>query len=162
LIAKGILEVSSPKDLEKETANIMEAGNSIFSADKEDIKIIHGGESSCFALAKLLGEDYETFLVIDERTARMLSEKPENLRKLFEKKLHTEISADRFKFSYFNGFNIIRSSELLFIAYKKGFIELPAKPETAIDALLFAAKLKGCSISYEEIARAKQLIGKSF
>jgi len=162
LLEKGIVEVSDPENLEKETDNAMRMGNSVFEANNEKIKILHEGESSCFALAKLLSKDYEIFLAIDERTARMLSEKPDNLRKLFEKKLHAEVLADRSKFSYFENFNIIRSSEILFSAYKKGFIELPANPEIVVDALLFASKFKGCSISYEEIIRAKQLAGKSF
>jgi len=162
LIKKGILQISSPAGIEKETENAVKTGNSAFSAGNEDMRIIHEGESSCFALATLLKEDYEVFLVIDERTARMLSEKPENLQKLFEKKLHTGIEADNSKFSYFEGFNIIRSSELLFIAYKKGIIELPTDSRTAVDALLYAAKFKGCAISFDEIEGAKQLIGKSF
>ena len=160
LIEKGVIEISSPPGLEKETENSLNIGNSIFEADGEEIKILHGGESSCFALAKLLKNDYDIILGIDERTARLLSEKPENLRKLFEKKLHTDVSADMSKVSYFSGFNIIRSSEILFVAYKKGLIELPANAETAIDALLFAARFKGCSISYEEIERAKVLAAK--
>jgi len=162
LLQKGIIELSAPEDLEKETDNVMRIGNSAFEANNEQIKIIHEGESSCFALAKLLSKDYEIFLAIDERTARMLSEKPDNLRKLFEKKLHTEVSADGSKFNYFEDFKIIRSAEILFSAYKRGFIELPANPETVIDALLFASKFSGCSISYDEIERAKQLSGKSF
>lgn len=162
LIEKGILEISSPEGLEKETENTMKIGNSAFSADKENIKIIHAGEASCFALGKLLGKDYDIMLAIDERTARMLSEKPENLRMLFEKKIHTKVDSNKSKFPYFSGFSIIRSSEILYIAYKKKIIELPASPQIAIDALLFASKFKGCSISFEEINKAKQLISKSF
>lgn len=162
LLNKGVLEVSNPEGLENETGNAIRAANSIFTAQGENMNILHEGEASCFALAKILSQNYTTFIAIDERTARILSEKPENLQKLFEKKLHTTVKADKTKFSYFSGFNIIRSSELLFVAYKKGFIDLPASPETVVDALLFAARLKGCSISYDEIQEAKLLTGKSF
>jgi len=162
LLKKGIIEISNPEGLEKETSNAMKIANSIFTAQGEEIKILHEGESSCFALAKILSKDYKVFLAIDERTARILSEKPENLQKLFEKKLHTDIRADKTKFPYFSGFDIVRSSEILFIAYKKGLIELPTTPEIAVDALLFAARFKGCSISYEEIEEAKALSSKSF
>ncbi|MEM2955962.1 MAG: hypothetical protein QW041_00030 [Candidatus Pacearchaeota archaeon] len=162
LLKKNILEISEPNQLEKETENMVAIGNSIFSADTEKIRILHEGEASCFALAKILSKDYKVFLAIDERTARILSEKPENLQDLLEKKLHTQIKVDKAKLSFFKGFDILRSSELLFIAYKKGFIELPTDPETAIDALFFAAKFKGCSISYNEIKDAKLLIKKSF
>jgi hypothetical protein len=162
LIEKGVLEISSPAELKKETETAMNIANSAFSASGENIKILHEGESSCFALAKLLSNDYKIFIAIDERTARVLSEKPENLQKLFEKKLHTEVKSDKTKFSYFSGFDILRSSELLFVAYKKGFIELPAEPEIAIDALFFAARFKGCSVSYNEIQEAKSLASESF
>ena len=162
LIEKGILEISSPADLKKETKTAMDIANSAFAAHDEDIKILHEGESSCFALAKLLSRDYKVFIAIDERTARVFSEKPENLQKLFEKKLHTGVRSDKTKFSYFSGFDILRSSELLFVAYKKGFIDLPTEPEIAIDALLFAARFKGCSISYKEIQEAKALASESF
>jgi len=162
LIKKGVIEVSNPPELDKEAENAMKIGNSIFTAHDETIKIIHQGESSCIALAKILSKNYQVLLAIDERTTRILVEKPENIQKLFEKKLHTSVRADKSKFSYFEDFSIIRSSELLFLAYKKGIIDLPAEPETAIDALLFAAKFKGCSISFNEINKAKLLSRESF
>jgi predicted nucleic acid-binding protein len=160
MLKKGVFEVSFPEELEKETNNAMKIANSIFAADSEKLKILHEGEASCFALAKILSEEYKVYLAIDERTLRILVEKPENLQKLFEKKLHTAVKADKPKFSYFSGLGILRSSELLFIAYKKGVIDLPAKPEQVIDALLFAAKFKGCSISYNEIEKAKALVNE--
>jgi len=156
LVEKGIIEVSFPKELEKETKKALDIANSMFSADGEKIKILHEGEASCFALAKLLNSK-NIFIAVDERTSRILSENPENLQKLFEKKLHTKVSMDKSNMSYFSDFNIMRSSELLFISYKKGLIHLPANPITVIDALLYAAKFKGCSISFEEIEKAKKL-----
>jgi len=158
LLKKGVLEVSFPEGLEKQIKETVQNANSIFASNGDKIKILHEGEASCFALAKILQSEYKVFLAIDERTSRVLSEKPENLQKLFEKKLHRKISADKTKFPYFSGFNILRSAELFFIAYKKGLIELPAKQDVAIDALLYAAKFKGCSISREEIESAKALV----
>ena len=160
LLKKGVLEVSFPEGLEKQTKETIQAANSIFASNGDKIKILHEGEASCFALAKILQSEYKVFLAIDERTSRVLSEKPENLQKLFEKKLHRKISADKAKFPYFSGFDILRSTELFFIAYKKGLIELPAKSDVAVDALLYAAKFKGCSISREEIESAKSLASK--
>jgi len=158
LVKKGILEIASPKDLSKETDRIIKTANSVFSVDNENMKILHEGEASCFALAELLKPEYETVLVIDERTARMLAEKPQNLHKLLGKKLHKAIYANKSLFSSFSGLDIIRSSELLLVAYKKGIINLPASSEQAVDALLYASKFKGCSISFSEIERAKELI----
>ena len=158
LVEKGILEIVSSKNLNQETGRIIKAANSVFSVDNENMKILHEGEASCFALAGLLKQEYNAVLVIDERTARMLAEKPQNLHKLLEKKLHHSVHANKELFSSFSGLDIIRSSELLLVAYKKGIIKLPASSEQAVDALLYAAKFKGCSISFSEIERAKELI----
>ena len=52
-------------------------------------------------------------------------------------------------------FRFIRSSELVYVAYKKGFIKLNDK--RALEALLYATKYKGCAISWEEIEQLKRL-----
>jgi hypothetical protein len=44
---------------------------------------------------------------------------------------------------------------MLIVAYKNNLISLPADKETALDALLFATKFKGNSISFKEIDAAK-------
>lgn len=142
-----------------EINRILETANSAFKARGESIRIMHEGEASCLALCNTLkSKNNEVALVIDERTTRMLCENPANLQKLFEKKLHTSIVMKQKNLEIFEGYNIIRSSELCFVAYKKGLISLPAHPREAIDALLYAAKFKGCSISSLEIEEAKNLV----
>jgi len=93
-------------------------------------------------------------LVIDERTARMLCEDPENLRKLLQKKLHTNINVNKKNYDFFKGFRVIRSTELIYIAHKKNIIEL--KDKRAYEAMLYAIKYKGCSVSEEEIEEMKK------
>ncbi len=156
LIKEGTLELMAPKSLEKDTYGILSSSNSLFVANGEKMRLFHEGEASCFALADILNEEYEVILAIDERNSRMLCENSENLRKLLERKLHTSVKMS--KTDYFSQFSILRSSELLFVAYKKGLISLPVEKSKAIDALLYGAKFKGCSISYEEIEEAKKLI----
>ena len=158
LLEKEILEISFPKNLDKEAEGMLETANSVFIAGDEKMKIMHAGEASCFALAKILSSEYQIFLAIDERTSRVLTENPDNLHELFENKLHTKIKFNRLKAESFSEFNILRSSEILFLAYKKGLISLPAAKQQAIDALLYAAKFKGCSISFREIEKAKKII----
>lgn len=155
LVKRGIIEVMDHPGLEKETQNILEATNSSFLSDGEKMKILDAGEASCFALHNLM--KCECLLAIDERTARMLSENPDNLRALFEKKLHRPITMKSGALNLLKNVPIIRSAELCIIAYEKKLISLPAPPQQAIDALLFGVKLKGCSISYEEIEQAKRL-----
>ena len=92
---------------------------------------------------------------IDERTTRVLFEKPENLRELMANKLHRKINLNLNEIKNINNFRFIRSSELVYISYKKGFIKLNDK--RALEALLYAAKYKGCAISWEEIEQLKRL-----
>jgi hypothetical protein len=94
-------------------------------------------------------------LAIDERTTRMLCEKPENLKKLLQKKLHTRIDIKRQNLEYFRGFQIIRSCELGYLIYKKGLTRI--KDKQVLDAILYGLKFKGCSISTEEIDRLKKM-----
>lgn len=161
LLDTGILE--SPSSLQineekitKKSQEIMNFGNTIFSANEKEIHLIDLGESSCLALSKILSErKINNAIAVDERTTRMLGEKPENLHKLLKKKLHIQIIAKKENYKIFQGFNFIRSSELVYVAYKKGLVEL--KNGMVLDALLYAVKFKGCSISGEEIEEIKKI-----
>lgn len=144
------------KDISIGTQKILDEANSIFQNRGKDIHIIDIGESSCLSLSRILDEQkIENVMAIDERTMRMLCEKPENLRELLEKKLHTKITYQKLKNKTFGNSRIIRSAELIYIAYKKGLIRL--KGAQVLDALLYAAQFKGCSISRDEIEEIKRL-----
>ncbi len=82
-------------------------------------------------------------------------EDPEDMRKFLEKKLHTKIVPKKTNYDFFKQFKIIRSAELIYIAHKKGLVRL--KNKNVLDALLYALKFKGCSISHEEISEMKKL-----
>jgi hypothetical protein len=84
----------------------------------------------------------------------MLGEKPENLHKLLEKKLHTKIEI-RDSLKNFKDYHFIRSSEIVYVAWKKGLINLGNGQ--VLDALLYSTKFSGCSISKEEIEEIKKL-----
>jgi len=158
LIKEEVVEVYSDPRLNEETEHILNLTNSLLNADGEYIRIIHGGEASCIALGRLLKN--ETIIAIDERTTRMLCENPENLRRLMELKLHTKVTMNTNsldKLATYTTTPIIRSSEILAVAYKKGMINLPTDRNTALDALLFATRFKGNSISFKEIDAAKRI-----
>ncbi len=139
----------------KKTQNILKKANGIFTVKDEFIHIIDEGEASCLALSLLAKErGMENVVVIDERTTRMLGEMPENLKKLFEKKFHTNIKMSKDSIGIKN-VKFIRSSELLYIAWKRKLINL--KDGNVLDALLYATKFKGASISHEEIEEIKRL-----
>ena len=97
LLEQKIIELPEAMNIKKEvvskkTREFMNLANTIFESNKRDIKIIHSGEASCLALSVILKErGLNNVLCIDERTTRMLVEKPGNLKSLLEKKMHTRI-----------------------------------------------------------------------
>lgn len=161
LLDEGILEMPSSlniqdKEISKSTYRFVEIANTAFKSKEEHIRLIDLGEASCVALAGILEErKIENVLAIDERTIRMLIEKPENLEKLLENKLHAKVVSNKDNLRRFRGFKLIRSTELVYLAYKKGLIDL--KYGMVLDALLYAMKFKGCSISEEEIREVERM-----
>ena len=147
------LDSSKQKEFDDKTNEIMNRANSTFFANGKNIHIIDKGEAEALALSAILKET--NVIVIDERTTRMLCENPENLRKLMEIKLHTRITANKNNYEFFKGFTIIRSTELAYIAAKKKLIDL--KDPRVLEAMLYAMKFKGCSVSDQEIEVIKRL-----
>lgn len=163
LLKKGILEMPESigigkKQVQEKTSKILRLANNSFLARGRYINLLSAGESSCFALGKILEEkNIECSLAIDERTARMLSEKPENLKMLLERKLHTAVKMNKDNLGIFLNTKIIRSSELCYIAYKNHLVGIE-DGRILVDAMLYAAKYKGCAISTNEIEEMKKLI----
>jgi len=161
LLNKKIIELPSSigiknNEIENRTTELLKLANHTFVARNRYLHLIDTGESSSLALSEILTrKGIKNIISIDERTTRMLCEKPENLQKLLESKLHTPIRARKENFSEFQKFKIIRSTELAYIAYKKNLIDL--KDKNLLDALLYAIKFKGCSVSREEIEILKKM-----
>jgi predicted nucleic acid-binding protein len=161
LIGRGVFKMSSgvvPDDkLDKEVKRLLKVTNGVLRIAQtgEKIKLIHKGEVSCLAFVKLCGAD--NVIVIDERTTRMLTESPQNLERMMEKKLHTPLKAELSLLDELKGFKFIRSAEFLFIAYKKGLIPIK-KDKDLLDALLYGVKFKGAAISSGEIEEMKRLV----
>ncbi|SRR3990172_4345380 len=150
------LKVSDYEIREKTQEFLDIANNTLYGKDKS-IHLIDLGEASCLALSKILNEKgIDNIVAIDERTTRILGEKPENLRKLMEKKLHFSLTEKKENFKFFKGFRFIRSTELIYVAYKKGIIKI--KNKNILDALLYALKFNGAAISDDEISEMKRLV----
>lgn len=142
--------------IEELTKDILKVANHTFIVKDSYIHLIDDGEASSLALSEILDKKgIKNMIVMDERTTRMLIEKPENLHKLLESKMHMRIKAREENFSLFSKFKIIRSCELAYIAYKKQLIEL--KNDEVLDALLYAVKYKGCSVSRSELEEMKRM-----
>ena len=161
LLDEGVLEMPSAvgvndRDISNATRDILEIANKTFYSGNKDIHLIDLGEASALALSKIMTEkDMNNILDVDERTTRMLAEKPESLRKIMEGKLHTKIKTKEQNYVFFKNFRFVRSTELIYVAYKKGIVK--SKDKNILDALLYALKFKGTAISDEEINEIKKM-----
>ncbi len=155
LINKGVITIKK-NNFSDEINKLLNVANNTFKAEDEGVVLIHRGEASCLALYNSL-KTGEKAIVVDERTTRMLCEKPQNLHRLLESKTHRKLRANEINYDFFKSFNIIRSSELAFIALKKGIIRLPFTFKETVEAILYALKFKGCSISFNEINQVKAM-----
>ena len=155
LLEEKVLELPGALGVENDEIHngaqeILEVANKTFFSDGKDITIIHFGEAASLSLSRILTKKgIDNVIAIDERTTRVLVEKPENLKKLLGKKLHTQINSRKEHYKFFEGFKIIRSPELAYVAYKKGLVKINDK--MLLDALLYAMKFKGAAISGDEI-----------
>jgi len=159
MVDRGIFTMSKKiigeSKLKKDTQRILAKSNGVLRSTNtgEKIRIVHNGEASCLAFARLC--DGESLIVIDERTTRMLSEAPKSLEKMMERKLHMPLDATLSLLDELKVFRFIRSAELLYIAWKRGIIG--DRKKDWLDALLYAVKFKGCAISSTEIEGIKRL-----
>ena len=161
LLDDGVLEVPGSlgikdSEIEKWDNEILGIANSTFNGEGKEIHILDHGEASCLALSKILTDrGIKNLVAIDERTTRLLVERPENLKGIFEERMNTKITIKTQNLKFFRDFRIIRSAELAYVAYKKDLLDL--RNGLVLDALLYALKFKGAAISGDEIEQIKKL-----
>jgi len=161
LINKGVLEPPSALNIDgeiikKESQRLMNIANHYIFSRGTWVNIISDGETSCLALSNELNKmKIENIIAIDERTTRILSEKPENLQKIISDKIHANVKVQLSNIEEFSSFRFVRSTELVYLAYKKNLLGIPGKK--ALEAALYATKFKGSSVTFEEIEELKKL-----
>ena len=161
LLDEGVLELPGffgVKDfeIEKEDNEMLRIANSTFNSKGKDINILDHGEASCLALSKILtNKGIKNVIAVDERTTRLLVERPEDLKSIFEERMNAKISIKTQNLKFFKDFRIIRSAELAYVAYKKNLLDI--KNGLILDALLYALKFKGAAISGDEIEQIKRI-----
>ncbi len=151
-INKKVLNLSS---LSVNINNLENCANNIFFAQNKPLQLLQKGELASLLLYKKINADA---LVVDERTTRLLIEDDGKLKKLLENKLHCKIKVNNENLKLFKDLTkdikIIRSSELLFIAYENGLFDkfrAEFTKKELLSSVLWGTKLRGCSISEEEI-----------
>lgn len=154
-IKRGILKVYD-KDLKASTNKIMGLANKVFSTSDGFLKLFHDGEMEGLALVKELKANA---LLIDERSTRMVIENPKNMKDMLTRKLHTKVWINKDNLKLFlreiGMVNVLRSSELLILAYERGlmdkYISSHEDEYELVEGMLWGTKLRGCSISVDEI-----------
>jgi len=161
LLDDKVIEMTSAvsvndNEIKKKTQELMNIANNSLKSHGQFIKIVSDAEMSCLALSSILTEKgVDNIIGVDERTTRILSEKPENLEKIMSRKLHAHVKLEKSSFERFKDFKFIRSSELAYVAYKLGVLKI--KGPKALEAALYATKFKGSSISHDELNVLKKL-----
>ncbi len=145
LVDDNILKVSEALP---EAQEFMNLSNNLFIHKNKGLKIIHLGEAECVGG---LMRDKKGLLLVDERNTRMIIEAPEKLHEYLTNKLGKDIKINEHNLAALKDkvgwIPIIRSTELLALAYSLGF----ARNEEELEAALFSLKYAGCSITFEEI-----------
>jgi len=165
MINEGTLEVYS--DVPKRRASqLINLANSTFSINGKDLDIIQEGEIESVACALEINADA---VVMDERTLRLFIENNTELGSLLERRFNSEISTNTKNMKSFSqqlrGIKIIRSIELVAVAYKLGILDsyIPKDKqgkELLLDSVLWATRYNGCAVTDDEIESIKEFFLK--
>jgi hypothetical protein len=151
-IEDGVIVVVDAK-VEDEARRLMNSANNLFYIQGKPIHLIHSGESEMLVLAPRLGIEN---LLIDERTTRVLIEAPFKLKEHLESEFQVNVMVNKNSFREFSSrvsaLKVIRSSELVMLAYECGYFKNFTKlQKEALESALYKMKYSGCSISFDEI-----------
>jgi len=153
MIKKGVITSVDTSNVKERANEILRITNNLLFARGKPIKLVHYGEAEMIALAEFLRIKA---LLIDERTTRMLIETPFTIKKHLEKEFNVHIMMNKKHLKEFSnitsGMYAIRSSELIILAYEKGFFDhFDNMKKDLLEAALKDAKFSGCAIRFDEI-----------
>src|SRR3989338_5290953 len=156
-IENGTLEVVSNRNIKGQTSRLISAANSCFKAFGHTINLVHDAEMSAISL--YLKKNANAF-VVDEKTTRLLIENPKKLHHILRHNLHTNVEINRNSMKEFHkmtkSVRMIRSVELVTIAYEKGLLDryVPKKTSSRrelLESVLWGVKLNGSAVTRKEI-----------
>ena len=163
MIREGTLEVyEEPISVRSKQLQVL--ANSTFKVKNKRMDIIQAGEMESVVAAMKTGSNT---LVMDERTLRLFIEDNKQLEKLLEYRFKNPIETDlsnRNKFSdQLKDIKIIRSIELVSVAFKLGLLKAYLPPEKGgkaklLDSVLWATKYNGCAVTEAEINKIKEML----
>lgn len=162
LINDGVLEVYN-KVPQQTASQLINLANSTFQVDGKNIDIIQSGEIESVSCALELNAT----VVMDERTLRLFIEKPSGMVKLLESRFMKDVTVDKKQMNKFQqllkNISILRSIELVGVAYKKGWLDSYLPPEKngrelLVESVLWATKYSGCAVTDHEVEEIKNYL----
>ncbi|MBI2445159.1 hypothetical protein HYV43_02100 [Candidatus Micrarchaeota archaeon] len=158
-LQEGVLERTPSKRAPPKTGQVLEHANNVFSVNGRPLKILHAGEAEALAA---YDEMQARAILVDEKTTRLFIEDSALLRQSLEREYRGKVkvnadASERLQ-KLLKGMNCVRSTEVLAIAFEKGFFQAYAKnEEKAFHAALFAVKKAGCSITTHELLEYQEV-----
>lgn len=157
MIEKGVLEVFESKVITHDGERLLSLANKSFKAKGKWINLLQAAETEVMAAASLYNAEA---IVVDERTTRMFIEQPQDLKKVLVQRLHTKIDMHKSNVADLRkktkNIHLLRSTELVLVAYELGLLDnfignIPDARKQLLQSLLWGLKIRGCSITREEI-----------
>src|SRR3989338_9227539 len=143
LIKDGVLEVYDDVP-QKEVERLHALANNSFKISNKNMEVVQSGEIESVVCALQAGAEA---MVMDERTMRLFIENNKEMKALLERRFQKSVSVDAEKMKQFSkelvSIQIIRSIELVGVAYKMGLLDsyVPAQKngkEALLEAVLWA------------------------
>ncbi|MBN1544946.1 hypothetical protein JW898_05815 [Candidatus Woesearchaeota archaeon] len=156
-IKNGVLTVLDEQKMRMLAEELLELANHSFKVRGNWLKIAHYAEMEVLAAASILNA---SAVVIDERTTKLLIEDQSGLARMLEKNMGSKVYTDQANLNriknWTRGIKVIRSVELVMVAYEKGIFNkyLPdgeGAARTLVESLLWGVKLHGCALSRQEL-----------
>ena len=163
LVHNGPFKLIYNNEINSLTNHLLSLTNNSFEAYGNPIRIIQYGEMQALASAIFMESEA---VVVDERMTRILIENPRVAAEILKNRLHAPIKAIQRNIDEFihhtRKIRVIRSVELVTVAFEMGLLDnyLPQMEDAErqlLDSVLWAVKLKGCSVSQAEIERILKL-----
>ena len=149
LVKDGVVRIEEHAGLVAERDKLMSIANNLVFIGDKPLKLIQRGEAEALAYGHGIN------LLIDERTTRMLVENPGQLIAHLRDEFRAVIQPNEQAFGAFKRYTrdmtMVRSTELLLVAYESGFFDRFRSKSDVLRAALYKLKYSGCSISFEEI-----------
>jgi hypothetical protein len=164
MIREGVFTIYD-KVPEKKVNALKNLANSSFKLGNKNMDVIQAGEMESVACALQIN----AAVVMDERTLRLFIENNSEMQSLLEHRFKKKVTAHHEKMNFFSeqlkGITIIRSIELVAVAYKRGLLNSYIPPlkngkSSLLKAVFWATKFNGCAVTEHEIIELEKYILK--